>query len=344
MTDDFYGVFLDDARIRDMYKIQKMREEYGDRIRFCPYSGILHLEDLEKIPELIYELESILRLYLKNVSKIDISSYTNLIQLNVRGKSSVKEIPSTVTHLVIRDTKEIPSWVSSDTVTRFEIKGFPTADFPDHIDLPNLQNISIKFTKLSSIPRMLVDFPIEGLKITNGLICEVPDWIGEFNSLMILDLKNNPIKRVSSKICELSGLIHLDLSNTQIKSLPDGIGRLKGLELLKVNNTMIKHFSPDLGSIRRFEFDNTPIEELPPIMMQENKIIKLFNSPLKYPLDWKNGIEMLYNNPLIVVPNWWDMEEVYAQCRILGINPRIFIKKDEYLLYGWWDEYVQNAF
>ncbi len=314
---------------RDMRTIKRLRKKYGDKIQFHIGAHALHLENLEEIPDPIYKMKSVICIFMENVPKIDLSHFPYLYFIEPIGPSEPLEIPETVKSVSFRKASEIPEWiVSGQSIETLRVRDSQITSFPEYVaDLPNLDYVVVENTALTSIPRMLTKLPIKELEIKHSQIREVPDWVDEFVYLEKLDLSDNPIKNVSPNLYKIPNLRNLDLSYTLIEELPEGIGNMKQIKYIYIDNTKLKAFPSDIGNLPpiHFSFDNIPVEELPPLNLDGAHAILLDEAPLKYPLDWKHDLDWLQNHK-IIVPDWWDMEEVHVQCRILGVNPKVFTK------------------
>lgn len=77
---------------------------------------------------------------------------------------------------------------------------------------------------LDSFPEELLDYAdtLIGIMLPNNNIREIPEWIGEFRNLEILNLKGNPISRIPNSISELDGNLYrvsIDNHKEKLKKL-----------------------------------------------------------------------------------------------------------------------------
>ncbi|KAI4311849.1 hypothetical protein MLD38_036712 [Melastoma candidum] len=73
------------------------------------------------------------------------------------------------------------------------------------------------------------------------MIDEVPESVGRLDSLRILELNPNKIKRLPTSICDLTNLLVLDVSNNPLdEGIPEEIGRLSALQELDLSHSKIR--------------------------------------------------------------------------------------------------------
>jgi flagellar motor component MotA len=94
-------------------------------------------------------------------------------------------------------------------------------------------------------------------------IRNIPEWIGGFSSLKILDLHNTRITGLPDSIGNLSALEELDLSSSAIRELPASIAGCASLKTLNLNYTRIATLPGGLENIPNLKIlaIGTPLRE-----------------------------------------------------------------------------------
>ena len=105
-----------------------------------------------------------------------------------------------------------------------------------------------------SIPsclRQFKDLEYLSININSG---SLPSWIGELNSLKILDLSSCNLKVLPDSISLLTNLEELDLSHNHLERLPISIGYLSNLVKLDLNSNKIVEVPKTIGNLARLEY------------------------------------------------------------------------------------------
>jgi hypothetical protein len=89
--------------------------------------------------------------------------------------------------------------------------------------------------------------------VHNNLIGNIPEEIGNLDSLSLLDLSLDSIFSIPSAIGNLSTLDTLWLFATRIDSLPVEIGNLHDLKYLGLNYTVIRELPEEIGGLNKLE-------------------------------------------------------------------------------------------
>ena len=71
--------------------------------------------------------------------------------------------------------------------------------------------------------------------LTETILQDVPESIGEMTNLMLLDISENPITELPETIANLKNLKTLKISRTQIQKLPEFLGQLPHLEKISLD-------------------------------------------------------------------------------------------------------------
>lgn len=107
---------------------------------------------------------------------------------------------------------------------------------------------------------------------------EIPEIIGEFENLVVLDITSNYIGKVPEGISKLTKLKELNLSNTNIGDLPEWIGNLKELEYINLAANNFRIFPGELLSlpnIKYIELSSNNISDIPSEIGILNNLISL---------------------------------------------------------------------
>jgi Leucine-rich repeat (LRR) protein len=91
------------------------------------------------------------------------------------------------------------------------------------------------------------------LKINQRNLVKLPDAIGEFPQLKILNLNNNRLTTLPDSIGNLRSLEFLDLSVNQLNILPDSVGNLLNLKELNINGTLLNNLPESIGNLKNLE-------------------------------------------------------------------------------------------
>jgi hypothetical protein len=89
---------------------------------------------------------------------------------------------------------------------------------------------------------------------SNNLVGDIPDAIGNLDSLSIMDVSMNPVYSIPSSIGNLSTLDTLKLIGCPIVSLPPQIGSLSDLKYFNICYTQISTLPDELGNLSRLEY------------------------------------------------------------------------------------------
>jgi leucine-rich repeat protein SHOC2 len=99
------------------------------------------------------------------------------------------------------------------------------------------------------------------LDLSGQKLTELPDSIGELDSLLELDLSNNQLIRLPDSIGNLTKLTYLNLRSNHLNELPNSIGKLRKLKTLVIHkNSLIKlpESISNLTQITRLRLDDHP--------------------------------------------------------------------------------------
>lgn len=83
-------------------------------------------------------------------------------------------------------------------------------------------------------------YGLRELHLDGNRLKEIPEKLGDFKSLEILNLNDNPLRVLGEGLKKLTGLVELGLGNTQLMELPEWIGSLKNLTVLNLGSNHLK--------------------------------------------------------------------------------------------------------
>ena len=98
--------------------------------------------------------------------------------------------------------------------------------------LPNLKVLVLNHNNLSNSLPFICKLKLNHLEITNNKIRQLPDEIGNLDSLIILDLSNNKLKSLPDSIISLVELEKLNLSHNRFSS-SDNLKQIPHLPLIR---------------------------------------------------------------------------------------------------------------
>lgn len=130
----------------------------------------------------------------------------------------------------------------------------------------------------------IIEIKISLRRETNAFL-EVPECIGEFQHLKVLELQQNSFEALPDSIGNLKALSTLILSANNFKELPRSIGKLKNLKELYLDYNNLKYLPDSIGTLNSLEYldlGNNFILELPDSIYSLNSLeyLSLVNNPI----------------------------------------------------------------
>ncbi|TFF88075.1 MAG: leucine-rich repeat domain-containing protein, partial [Promethearchaeota archaeon] len=95
--------------------------------------------------------------------------------------------------------------------------------------------IQLSKTGITSIPKDFLTIQIRELYLSENSIKELPEWIGEFSELEVLDVSKNKIQAIPESIGNLKRLRIFKCDWNPIKIFPESLRNLRSLEILSLN-------------------------------------------------------------------------------------------------------------
>ncbi|XP_019071940.2 disease resistance protein RUN1 isoform X1 [Vitis vinifera] len=241
----------------------------------------LRATDIEELPSSIGRLKALQHLdlsYCKNLRSLseNIFNLSSLETLIVRECSNLKRFPE------IKDDME--------NLKRLDLGEIDIEELPfsvgrlkalQHLDLSgckSLRSLSESIDNLSSLETLIV----QGCSNLKGF----PEIKDDMENLKRLDLRETDIEELPFSVGRLKALQHLDLSGCKsLRSLSESICNLSFLETLIVQGcSNLKHFpeiKDDMENLKRLDFRETSIEELPSLIGRQKALQHLDLSSCK---------------------------------------------------------------
>ena len=318
-----------------------IENKYPGQIKYLPVSNFLFLKNIEEIPEPFHELiASVRSITVENVPALDLDS-PNLKYVTVFGTVGKLNLPQKLEGLFFKRPKKLPEWITSTEIHKFGMFDSQFKKLPEIIGKVKARILKIERSNINALPGFLKQMQISKLIIQRSFLKEIPDWIGELPRLFELDLSYNEIRHVSQNLYHQTELHYLKLRNNLIRELPEGIESLEQLRDLEIENNKIQSLPEGLKrltNLSHLSFKGNPIEEVPflPVFSKMSSI-NFNRTKLKYFHYWDNDCSWIADFK-VILPNWWDMEECYAGCRLLGM------KSDKMKTKRQWQEFEDRMF
>jgi len=183
-------------------------------------------------------------------------------------------------------------------------------------DLENGEIVKIHIEKesLITIPKFIKYFSsLRTLILKECRLHNLPELIGSFTNLKVLDLEGNNLKNIPKSIYSLKSLKTLNLSKNHLQKLPYSIGTLSSLQHLDLGNNNLVNLPKSIGflsylksiNVERNNLEKIPssigaLKSLQSLNLSLNKLKYLPESiGLLYSLEYLN----LDNNSLVNLPN-----------------------------------------
>ena len=219
-------------------------------------SGILQAKPEGVTPESF--LQANVTTMFKALKEVYPIPLTDLAQISAWEDDALEKIYG---HLVEKDPAQFPRLNSVSEIKKF---------LDDPKNLPAIQSVKCIYIDkkgIKAIPPQLLKFSnLRELKLTNGEIPFIPEWIGNLKKLGALDLVGNRIQKIPDSLGNLTNLEQLDLRNNQIEVIPDCLGNLTQLEVLRLCFNQIRAIPTTLSkltNLRVLALNNNQIEEFP---------------------------------------------------------------------------------
>jgi Leucine-rich repeat (LRR) protein len=177
-----------------------------------------------------------------------------------------------------------------------------------------IATIRIERESLITIPELIKYLSsLRTLILKECSLHNLPECIGAFTNLKVLDLEGNNLKCIPKSISSLKSLRTLNLSKNKLQKLPYSIGMLSSLQYLNLDNnnlitlpksigflSSLKSLSAERNSLGKIPSSIGALKSLQSLNLSLNKLNHLPQSiGLLYSLEYLN----LDNNYLVNLPN-----------------------------------------
>jgi len=165
---------------------------------------------------------------------------------------------------------------SSPNFTEFmyNLKEIP----PEIVELDFLTELDLSGTGLTEIPEFLVNLSFLKKLSLGAKILELPQWLGDFGNLEVLEIENENIETVPRTISNQKRLRKLRIHGERIASLPEEIGEklsLTSLDLKCPQLSSLPESFANLATLRNFRFDDCKLASVPEFICGWPELTKL---------------------------------------------------------------------
>jgi len=170
---------------------------------------------------------------------------------------------------VILTKPKSSTWTKLVGVQRLEIED-PEATqntIPKQIvtDLPNLESLSVTWTKIKTLPPTLFQLPLKSLYLQRNHIKSI-SGIEKASELAILDISNNRVDCLPKSFGQLQSLVTLNVSGNGLHELPESVGSLSQLKTLDCSCNKLKSLPNSLSfliELTSLDVSNNHLSALP---------------------------------------------------------------------------------
>jgi len=220
--------------------------------------------------------------YIRYLKNNEISSLSNSISYELK---TVLDIESLIKRKFI--LAESPNEVD-DEQTWFSIKNGKIKELEISY-LPELESFPYLITNLKHLSI---------LRMIENSIKNIPDSIGNLNSLIHLDLRINNIDKIPKMISRCTRLKRFELYGNLLKNIPQSIGNLISLEELNLglnNISIIPDSIGNLTKLKKLELGNNNLKRLPSSIekLQSLEYLSLRLNKLTNALDYISSLKGL---------------------------------------------------
>lgn len=278
---------------------------------FCeslPQLKVLDLKDnkIEKLPDEINMLQSLMRLDLSNNSILSIpnnlSTLAHLVSLQLDGnpiRSIRRDIIQSGTARIMKTLRDRAGQISQPQGSQSTIIG-DSSTFPDKYKMKKTRSLALGMKALAEVPDSVFEAAKEAevtvvdlsknrftaipdglqflsndlteLNFSTNLLSNLPVFISQFKRIMYLNLSKNKFTTLPSEIGLLLTLRELNLNNNNLEAIPVCVFDLVHLEILLLADNKITEIDATgegLGALKRLatlDLSNNNIEVVPPIL------------------------------------------------------------------------------
>jgi len=125
-------------------------------------------------------------------------------------------------------------------------------------------SIDLSTQNLKEVPKELLEIKfIKRLNLSGNNLESLPGWLGELESLEVLDIKDCQLKYIFPEVSKLKNLKNLYVSRNNLVELPQGLSDLDNLKVLFAKSNQITHLPNWAFNIDSTDYDNNPVIDPP---------------------------------------------------------------------------------
>jgi leucine-rich repeat protein SHOC2 len=188
-------------------------------------------------------------------------------------------IPEYRAKAILKNTSqlfELIDYLASETSLRLNravIKSLPEVPsivddvFDLASDLRCLSSICISYIALENLPESIGNFSdLTLLDLKSNNLSKLPSSIGRLTNLESIDLSQNQLTHLPQSIGNLSKLTSLNIKDNQLSTLPDSIGNLTELTWIDIEGNQLTSLPDSIGKLSQLEhffLSNNQLDKLP---------------------------------------------------------------------------------
>ncbi|MFX0065985.1 MAG: leucine-rich repeat domain-containing protein [Candidatus Hermodarchaeota archaeon] len=174
---------------------------------------------------------------------------------------------------------------------------------------PKLRSLILSANDLENLPETIGQLQsLEYLELDFNCLQTLPDSIGQLHNLRILSVHSNNLQSLPNSIGQLHNLKRLYLNTNQLKSLPSDIGQLKSLEYLNLEENQLNSVPESIGMLQNLQTLNlryNRLKSIPNTVKQINDL-NLYLEPNPFSL---TGLLFLYDYTQGNFKNMWPSKQ-----------------------------------
>jgi Leucine-rich repeat (LRR) protein len=305
-TENGMVVKLDFSHVDNQVINWKDRDALEDRTDILGIQNLKYLENIELFPiqwsiknEFTFKISIALITSLERlnneVAKKAIKSQLTTIS-NEKFKSSIKAFTNVKTKFDNLSLSQLSEILTNYLSISFLKKKYPSLDY--NAEKGEVVSIKIEGESLITLPKFIQNFRSLGsLVLKNCRLASLPESIGSFIHLQVLDLEGNNLKTLPKAISSLSSLRMLNLSNNQLIKVPYALGTLTSLQYLNLKTNNLGELPRSIGylsSLKYFNVRGNNLKKIPP-SIGSLKSLQTLNLSLNKLKDLPRSIGLLYS-------------------------------------------------
>ncbi|MHA2391185.1 MAG: leucine-rich repeat domain-containing protein [Promethearchaeota archaeon] len=222
----------------------------------------LRFNHLNKIPEISNSsLETLDLSYNKLIKLPGISKFSSLKILNLKSNRlrSISDSIGTLSsleNLNLRNNilSSLPDSISSlSSLKSLDLHGNKFSSLDLSLS-KSIQELELGWNNFKTVPNGIKSLSsLKKLGLGGNKLINLPDWIGSFPVLVVLDLYDNKIAEIPNSIGALKSLEMLNLRNNELRNLPSNMSNLRILKILNLSWNNLASLPKWIGSFPNLE-------------------------------------------------------------------------------------------